>query len=99
MLGMCTFWYELKATDCEIADRRKKQLSAVGRRWKILRQARRGAQRKGQREMVWFEIAYRRTSIYVTNKRLAMPMLMLKANYTDRTPPDAPVFCCSSHER
>jgi hypothetical protein len=82
-----------------MADRRKKQLFAVGRRWKILKQARREAQRRKMREMVWFEIAYGRNSIYVTNKRLTMSTLTLKANYTDRTPPDAPVFCCSSHER
>jgi hypothetical protein len=82
MLGMCGVWYGMNATDGEIVDHRKRQRLAVGRRWNILRQARRGAQRRKMREMVWFEIAYR-TSIYVTNKRLAMPMLILKTKYID----------------
>jgi hypothetical protein len=51
------------------------------------------------RETVVFEIAYRRTSIYVTNKRLGIPTLIMQANYTSRTPPDAAVFCYQTRER
>jgi hypothetical protein len=42
MLGMCAFWYDVNATDCEIVDHRKRQRFAVGRRWNILDNLREG---------------------------------------------------------